>query len=207
MTIVNRKNANGLYRKSFLTLCSLSCLKVRNDMQNDHELIQQFQGGQDDAFDELVKRHLPAVFGFFFNVTRDEMAAEDLSQDVFLKLYKYLKNFRFESAFTTYLYRININTANSWISRNKWKNLLHLDQIPERGEKDDSVESEWVRKELWDAVGRLPKKQRMVVIMRIAQKISYGDIAEITGMTEGSAKVNYHHAVTKLKKWLNDESI
>ena len=176
-------------------------------MQNDHELIQQFQGGQDDAFDELVKRYLPAVFGFFFNVTRDEMAAEDLSQDVFLKLYKYLKNFRFESAFTTYLYRININTANSWISRNKWKNLLHLDQVPERGEKDGSVESEWVRKELWDAVGRLPKKQRMVVIMRIAQKISYRDIAEITGMTEGSAKVNYHHAVTKLKKWLNDESI
>ena len=116
------------------------CLKVRDDMQNDHELIQQFQRGQEGAFDELVKRHLPTVFGFFFNVTRDEMAAEDLSQDVFLKLYKYLKNFRFESAFTTYLYRVNMNTASSWISRNKWKDFLHLDQAPERGEVDHSSE-------------------------------------------------------------------
>ncbi|HIB32480.1 MAG TPA: sigma-70 family RNA polymerase sigma factor [Candidatus Marinimicrobia bacterium] len=207
MTIVHGKNANGQYRKSFLTSASLLCLKVRNDMQNDHELIQEFQEGQDGAFDELVKRHLPSVFGFFINVTRDEMAAEDLAQDVFLKLYKHLKNFRFESAFTTYLYRININTANSWMSRNKWKNLLHLDQAPDRGERDDSAESEWTRRELWDAIGRLPKKQRMVVMMRIAQELPYKDIAEITDMTVGSAKVNYHHAVKKLKELLNDESI
>ena len=180
------------------------CLKVRDDMQNDHELIQQFQRGQEGAFDELVKRHLPTVFGFFFNVTRDEMAAEDLSQDVFLKLYKYLKNFRFESAFTTYLYRVNMNTASSWISRNKWKNLLHLDQAPERGEVDHSSEKEWDRKELHNAITRLPKKQRMVVIMRITQQLSYKEIADITGMTDGCAKVNYHHAVTKLKDWLND---
>ena len=173
-------------------------------MQNDHELIQQFQRGQEGAFDELVKRHLPTVFGFFFNVTRDEMAAEDLSQDVFLKLYKYLKNFRFESAFTTYLYRVNMNTASSWISRNKWKNLLHLDQAPERGEVDRSSEKQWNRKELHNAITRLPKKQRMVVIMRITQQLAYKEIADITGMTEGSAKVNYHHAVTKLKDWLND---
>ena len=132
------------------------------------------------------------------------MAAEDLSQDVFLKLYKYLKNFRFESAFTTYLYRINMNTASSWISRNKWKNLLHLDQAPERGEVDHSSEKEWDWKELHNAITRLPKKQRMVVIMRITQQLSYKEIADITGMTEGSAKVNYHHAVTKLKDWLND---
>jgi len=115
-------------------------------MQNDHELIQQFKNGNTSAYDQLVKRHLFNTIGFFFNITRDQMASEDLAQDVFFKLYKHLKNFRFESAFTTYLYRININTANTWLTRNKWKNFLHMDQAPDRGERDTSLENEWTKK-------------------------------------------------------------
>jgi len=174
-------------------------------MQNDHELIQQFKNGNTSAYDQLVKRHLSNTIGFFFNITRDQMASEDLAQDVFFKLYKHLKNFRFESAFTTYLYRININTANTWLTRNKWKNFLHMDQAPDRGERDTSLENEWTKKELWDAIAKLPKKKRTVVMMRIAQNLPYKDISEITGMSIGSAKVNYHHAVNSLKQWLSDE--
>jgi RNA polymerase sigma-70 factor (ECF subfamily) len=133
------------------------------------------------------------------------MAAEDLAQDVFFKLYKHLKNFRFEASFTTFLYRVNLNTANSWLTRNKWKNFLHLDQTPDRGARDTDVEDEWSRKELWGAIARLPNKQRSVVMMRIAQELPYKDIADMTGMSEGSAKVNYHHALKTLKKWLNNE--
>jgi RNA polymerase sigma-70 factor (ECF subfamily) len=172
-------------------------------MQNDHELIRKYQKGIPTAFDEIVRRHLSNTIGFFFNITRDQMASEDLAQDVFFKLYKHLKNFRFESAFTTYLYRININTANSWLTRNKWKNYLHLDQTPDRGERDSSLENEWTKKELWDAVAKLPNKQRIVVMMRIAQELPYKEISEITGMSVGSAKVNYHHAVNTLRDWLS----
>ena len=162
-------------------------------MQNDHELIREYQEGRNTAFDQLVRRHLSNTVGFFFTITRDQMAAEDLAQDVFFKLFKHLRNFRFESAFTTYLYRINVNTANTWFSRNKWKNLLHLDQTPDRGEWDTGLERGWTHKELWDDIARLPKKQRTVVMMRIAQELSYRDIADVTGMSEGSAKVNFHH--------------
>ncbi len=174
-------------------------------MQKDYDLIKQYQDGNSAAFDQLVKRHLSNSVGFFFNITRDKMASEDLAQDVFYKLFKHLKNFRFESTFTTYLYRININAANSWLTRNKWKNFLHLDQTQDRGERDTSLEKEWVKKELWDAISRLPKKQRTVVMMRIAQELPYKDISKITGMSVGTAKVNYHHALTSLKEWLSDE--
>jgi len=58
---------------------------------------------------------------------------------------------------------------------------------------------------LWEAVAKLPKKQRTVVMMRIAQELPYQQISEITGMSVGSAKVNYHHAVTTLKEWLSHE--
>ena len=173
-------------------------------MLNDNELIAKFQNGDQKAFDQLVQNNLNNVFGFFMKVTRSEVAAEDLAQDVFLKLYKNLKNFRHDSNFSTYLYRINTNTANSWITRNKWKNLLHLDQAPDRGEYDKRNEIEWERRELWDSISKLPKKQREVVILRVTNALSFREISNITGMKEGTAKVNFHHALKKLKEDLID---
>lgn len=174
-------------------------------MQNDHELIREYQNGNKSAYDEIVKRHLSNTVGFFFNITGNQMVSEDLAQDVFFKLYKHLAKFRFKSAFSTYLYRVNVNTANSWLIRDKWKNFLHLDQAVDRGRKDYQLEFEWTRKELWDAVAKLPKKQRQVVMMRITEELPYKEISNVTGMSEGTAKVNYHHAVKKLKEQLRND--
>ena len=174
-------------------------------MLDDNELIQKFQNGDEKAFDQLVRNNLNNVFGFFMKVTRDEMSAEDLTQDVFMKLYKNLKNFRHDSNFSTYLYRINSNTANSWITRNKWKNLLHLDQAPDKGEYDIKNEYEWTKKELWNEISKLPNKQRRVMILRITDSLSYSEISKITGMSEGTAKVNFHHGLKKLKEVLSND--
>ena len=103
-------------------------------MKKDHELIRKFQNGSQSAFNELVTKHLDNVCGFFLKYTKNPMEAEDLSQDVFIKLYKSLKHFRFESEFKTYLFRINLNTAHSFVQRDRWKNLLHIDEVPESGE-------------------------------------------------------------------------
>ena len=72
-------------------------------MLDDHELIKRFQKGEIIAFDLLIKKHLNNIYGFLYKMTNNTELAEDLSQDVFLKLYKYLKNFRFDSKFSTYL--------------------------------------------------------------------------------------------------------
>ena len=117
-------------------------------MQNDHDLIKEYQNGNISAYDQLIKNHLSNTVGFFFNITGDRMVAEDLAQDVFFKLYTHHKKFRFESKFSTYLYRVKLNAANSWLKRNKWKNILHLDQAPDKGERDTELEQEWTRKEL-----------------------------------------------------------
>ena len=146
-------------------------------MDNDYELIKLFHDGDKASFDRLVRRHLSNTVGFFYTITRDKMASEDLAQDVFFKLYTSLKKFKFQSAFSTYLYRTKLNTANSWFTRNKWKKLLHLDQILNQQTNDQSVEKEWLNKELWDAISKLPKKQRSVVIMRIAEELSYKEIS------------------------------
>jgi len=174
-------------------------------MLDDNELIQKFQNGDEKAFDQLVRNNLNNVFGFFMKVTRDEMSAEDLTQDVFMKLYKNLKNFRHDSNFSTYLYRINSNTVNSWITRSKWKNLLHLDQAPDKGEYDIKNEAEWTKEELWNEISKLPNKQRRVMILRITDSLSYIEISKITGMSEGTAKVNFHHGLKKLKEVLSND--
>ena len=168
-------------------------------MRTDNELIKEFQEGKEAAFNELVDRYLSSTYGFFTKFTDSKEEAEDLAQDIFIKMYKALKKFRFESEFKTYLYRANINMSNTYLRRNKWKNMLHLDQISEPEYIDTTNEDKWKRKELWDAIARLPKIQRMVVTMRTAENLPYKEIAKIMNISENSAKVNYYHAVEALK--------
>jgi RNA polymerase sigma-70 factor (ECF subfamily) len=175
-------------------------------MQSDHELIREFQQGNRAAFDQLVRRHLESVYRFFLRLTGDPMEAEDLAQDAFHRLFKALKRFRFDAAFTTYLFRINLNLANTYLRRNRWRTLLHLDQAPEPVDVGHNPEPEWSRKELWHAVVRLPRKQRLVVMMRIAQELPYKNIAQILEISEGAAKVNFHHALQTLKQQLQEET-
>ena len=173
-------------------------------MKTDRELIEEFQRGSDAAFNELVRKYLDLVYGFFQKITSDKMEAEDLAQTVFIKLFKALKNFRFESEFNTYLYRVNVNTANTYFKWNKWRNMLHLGQAPEPGYVENSQEKQWRKEEVWAAVGRLPTKQRLVVMMRISQALPFKDIGNILDITEGSAKVNYHHGIKRVKLLLGN---
>ena len=168
-------------------------------MKKDQELVQDFQNGNEEAFNELVRRYLDMVHGFFQKLTNDEMEAEDLAQTVFIKLFKSLKKFRFESEYNTYLYRVNANTANTYFKRNKWRNILHLDQVVEPSFDDNQQDREWKKEELWNAISRLPKKQRSVVMMRISEMLPFKDIGNILHMSEGTAKVNFHHGIKRIK--------
>ena len=159
-------------------------------MKKDRELIQEFQNGDEQAFNELVRKYLDLVHGFFQKITNDEMEAEDLAQTVFIKLYKSLKKFRFESEFNTYF------------KRNKWRNIIHLDQIIEPVYKDDKQDREWKKEEVMNAVSKLPKKQRLVVMIRISEMLPFKDIGNILHMSEGTAKVNFHHGMKRINTLL-----
>ena len=81
--------------------------------------------------------------------------------------------------------------------------MLHLDQAPEPSFVDDSVEDAWMKKELWDAIATLPKRQRIIMTMRLTETIPYKEIASTLNISENSAKVSYHHAVNTLKEKFN----
>ena len=109
-------------------------------MPEDHDLIQQFNDGDRKAFDKLVTKHIDMTYNYYYSITQDELEADDLTQRVFIKVYKSLKNFRFDAAFTTYLYRIKVNTLNSYFFKNKWRSFLHLDQAPELQHSDKNYD-------------------------------------------------------------------
>ena len=171
-------------------------------MKNDNELIKQYQNGRVGAFDELVRRYLDEVYRFFIKFTNDPMDAEDLAQDVFLKLYKSLKKFRFEAEIKTYLYRVNVNFANNYLRRSRWRKWLHLDESSEQIDDTPDIESEWTKSEVWDAIAKLPKTQRMVVMMRVAQNMAHKDIAAVIGVSVNSVKSSFHYGINQLKQQL-----
>ncbi|GIS56370.1 MAG: hypothetical protein CM1200mP1_03080 [Candidatus Neomarinimicrobiota bacterium] len=99
-------------------------------MKTDEELIKEFQGGSEKTL--MIWLNVISLRPMDFSLIHCRpLEAEDLAQDVFIKMYKALKKFRFQSKFKTYLYRANINMSNTYLKRNKWRNLLHLDQAPE----------------------------------------------------------------------------
>jgi RNA polymerase sigma-70 factor, ECF subfamily len=169
-------------------------------MPEDHDLIKQFNDGDRKAFDKLVTKHIDMTYNYYYSITHDQLEADDLTQRVFVKLYKSLKNFRFDAAFTTYLYRIKVNTLNSYFFKSKWRSFLHLDQAPELQVSDDSYDKRALSTELWNAIKKLPRKQRNVMNLRVAESLTFKEVGEVLDISEDSAKNNYSHGVKTLRK-------
>jgi RNA polymerase sigma-70 factor (ECF subfamily) len=150
---------------------------------------------------EVITSNSQAIYRLCYRLTGNVEDAKDLTQEVFIRAYKGLDNFRGQSEIKTWLYRIAINLGSSWRKKEVFSSIS-LDEIPEPAAPDwqDSDKVRAVKK----AVGQLPYKQKMVFVMRQYEGFKHEEIAKITGRTEGSVKANYHQAVEKLKISLKD---
>jgi len=168
----------------------------------DKELIDNFKKGNEESFNELVSRHQQWIREFIQRTVKNIEDSEDISQDVFVKVYFGLAAFRFESEFTTWLYRVAINQINnhfrkqkmfSWFYRYIEETFLQTNEdfIDDRGEL------------LMKNIRKLPKMQRNIMILRTLQDLPFKDIGNVLSITENSAKVNYHKAKKSLKKQIN----
>lgn len=172
----------------------------------DQELIQQFQTGAEHAFNELVKRHYQTTFQFFSRMLKDPMEADDLCQETYIRVFKGLKGFRMQSEFTTWLYRISANVANNYFRKRRVAELFTSGAAIQELSADPAREDRRLDERTWHAIRHLPRKQRMVLMLRIFQELPFKEVAAIMDITENSAKVNYHYAVKNLRKRLGDQS-
>lgn len=170
----------------------------------DTVLIRAVQAGDMAAFDELVLKHKDRLFNLVYWFLGDYQDANDCAQETFIKVFKSIKKFRFESAFSTWLYRIAINTCKNKIqsSAYRWKKKT-VSLETSNSSKNGNPFSEIVngsptpvvaleKKErmmrIQKAINSLPEEQNKVVVLRDIQGLSYQDISDITGLNLGTVK-------------------
>ena len=175
---------------------------------DDQTLARQFAAGDKNAFSELVLRHRGCVQGMALKSLGDEATAQDIAQDVFVKVYFKIHQFRFEAEFKTWIYRILVNELNHWYRKNKMITWFSGDADEYHSyrekNKDQSV-PENAGSELRKHVKKLPRMQKSIVVLRVFQELPFRDIGKILRISENSAKVNFFKAKKNLKKWMKSK--
>jgi RNA polymerase sigma-70 factor, ECF subfamily len=174
------------------------------DEQRDLELIARWKAGDERAATELVERHSSALARFAV-ASGERNDVEELVQDTFVRAFGSIDGFRGESTFRTWLFTIErrlLLDRRRADKRRKDRNELQEGDAATEYDALDSVVADETEARLQQAVKRLSPTQREVFTLRIAEGLSYKEIAEAVGTTEGAARVHYHNAMRVVKEFL-----
>ena len=190
----------------------------------DFELIRAINSGQFDRFPDLVKRYEQKLYNFSLRMCRDAADAEDAVQEIFLNVFRYLKDFRYETKFKNWLYRVAASTCIKKRRKSKFapERELSLDEFLPQDETEvpDQV-PRWalmpldklLNDELLDkinaAIFTLPEKYRLVIVLRDIEGFSTAETAQILNLSDANVKVRLHRARLflrdKLKGYFENE--
>jgi RNA polymerase sigma-70 factor (ECF subfamily) len=180
-------------------------------MDTDLKLMLRVRSGDSESFDELLRRHRAPLLNYFYRMVRDHALAEDLAQEVFLRVYRARERYEPDAKFTTWLYRIATNLALNAIRdrRGKWNTAEAEDGDagePLEARFVDSrptVEQELMRSDrgklVREAVEALPENQRAAVILHKYQDVDYRQIAQILDISESAVKSLLFRAYESLR--------
>lgn len=171
-----------------------------SDDEADNILIQQFIDGDESAFSSLMVRHKDKVRNLVYLTLGDSDFVDDISQDVFISVYKKLGEFRFESKFTTWLYRITVNKCRDYLRKKKVRSIFVSikdteTELSTGGQPENIDIPALVRK----GIKRLPEKLRIPLILRDIDGLSYKEIADQLECEVGTVKSRIFRARESLK--------
>ncbi len=180
--------------------------------KSDFELISEFKNGNQEAFNLLVRKYQKKVYWIARKMLGNHDDADDVVQDVFVKIFKSLKDFRNESSFYTWVYRITVNFSISFLRRKKMFDLIKFDEAFPATLKVNtndnpilSIENQEMNTIIEQAIAQLPNKQKKVFILRYYNELPYEEISKILKTSVGGLKANYFHALKNIKKYLDKE--
>jgi RNA polymerase sigma-70 factor (ECF subfamily) len=174
--------------------------------QDDREAVEACQRGEREAFDRLVERYQRDVYRLCYRYVNNHEDANDMAQEVFLKAYRAIGRFRGDSAFSTWLYRIAVNTCLNFRTSRRPEPQELPEALPDPGAGvSERLESEEASALIRAAVSRLPEKQRATVILKVYHDLTHEEVAGILGSTVGTVKANLFHALGKLRKLMAAE--
>jgi RNA polymerase sigma-70 factor (ECF subfamily) len=171
---------------------------------SDAALIAAWQGGDEQAAAELVRRHARALARFLVGAGSPEADLDDLVQETFIRAFRALAKFRGQCRFRTWLMTIGGNVLKD--AHRRWRRTLVV-PLPEDvrdtdGDPHERAVAGEAEQRLAAELEQLPRLQREVFLLRAQQGLEYEEIAAALGTTPGAARVHYHHAVKRLKEYV-----
>ena len=162
---------------------------------------------QNYGFNLLVRAYQQKIYWHIRKMVIDHDDADDLTQEVFIKIYKSIGSFREDSQLYTWIYRISTNECLSFLQRKKKRFFLPIGDVAKElaGKLDSAshVSGDEIQLKLQKALLTLPDKQRLVFNMKYFDDMSYENISEITNTSVGALKASFHHAVKKIENFLS----
>ena len=175
---------------------------------SDIELLLQFKqpASKEKAFTVILKKYQEKLYWHIRRMVVDHDDANDVVQNMFIKAWKGLENFREDSQLYTWLYRIATNESLTFLDKKKRNNNVSLDEYDvaltnsvKADENFDEQKAEW---KLQMAIQTLPEKQKAVFNLRYFEEMPYAQMSEVLETSEGALKANYHHAVKKIEDYI-----
>lgn len=177
---------------------------------DDNELVLAFKTGNKDVpFTSIVKKYQERLYWHIRRMVVVHEDADDVLQNVFIKVWKGLEGFRGESQLSTWLYKIATNETYTFLENRKKRMANSIDDVEndlanklKADERFDSNKIEW---KLELAIQTLPNKQKTVFMLRYYDEMPYEEMSRVLGTSEGALKASYHHAVKKVEEFLLQE--
>ncbi|HUQ66646.1 MAG TPA: sigma-70 family RNA polymerase sigma factor [Flavitalea sp.] len=176
--------------------------------QADELLLMQFrtEGTKESGFTSIIKKYQEKLYWHIRRMVVDHDDTNDVLQNVFIKVWNGLGNFREDSRLYTWLYKIATNESLSFIEQKKKKASVSFSDVEEglsnsiRADKDfNGAKLEW---KLQLAIQQLPEKQRLVFNLRYYDEMPYSEISQVLETSEGALKASYHHAAKKIEDFI-----
>lgn len=168
----------------------------------DGELLKQIRTGDLEAFRKLVERYQGRAIGFAMSLLGDYQAAEDISQEAFLRVLKSLETYQECGKFEIYFFLIIKNLCLNHLQKKREKPLLSEEISPLFVREVSSVSLEESSSLIHQALMKLREKERIAIFLKEYEQLKYSEIAEVLGITLSDVKVTIHRALKKLKKEL-----
>ena len=185
--------------------------------QEDLEWLERFQSGNVRAFDFFVRKYQRRLYAILYNMTSCKEDAADLLQETFVKAFRALGNFKGQSRFYTWLYRIAINTALNFLESHKKRSAFRLESWSDEGKVADflmidksvlagdrSILLNELKEKLNESLQKLSSIHRTVVILFEIEGMSHAEIAKTLHCSEGTVRSRLHYAKEQLKQFLSD---
>jgi len=175
---------------------------------SDKELLEKFENEatRSYAFNLLIRKYQKKIYWHVRRIVIDHDDANDVTQNVFIKVWKGLGNFRADSKLFTWLYRIATNESLTFLKQKRTRFFIPMVDIEDRLtnslEDNEYFSGDEIQLMLQKAILTLPKKQRVVFNMKYYDEMKYEEMAEILGTSVGALKASYHHAVKKIENYL-----